>query len=142
MSVVIVSVMFVSLYAGISQGFAIIDLARHNNRATQIMLEKVEVLRLFSWDEINTPGYVPTVFSERLVPAFSTNNVAVGNAVPSGQGTIFYGTIKFESPPVDSNYSNAIRLATITLKWTNGVVARTRIMQTLVAEYGIHEFTF
>lgn len=141
-SVVIVSVMFVSLYAGISQGFAIIDTARHNMRATQIMLEKVEVLRLFSWDQVTTPGYVPTQFSERLVPSNSTNNVAIGNATALGSGTTFYGTIRIEAPPVNDAYTNAMRLITISLTWTNGSVARNRSMQTLVAEYGIHEFIF
>ncbi len=141
-SVVIVSVMFVSLYAGISQGFAIIDAARHNMRATQIMLEKVEVLRLFSWDQIKTPGFVPTQFSEKLVPSNSTNNVAIGSATAAGSGTTFYGTIRIDVPPVNDAYTNAMRLITISLTWTNGSVPRSRSMQTLVAEYGIHEFIF
>lgn len=141
-SVVIVSVMFVSLYAGISQGFAIIDAARHNMRATQIMLEKVEVLRLFSWEEVTTSGFVPTKFSERLVPASSTNSVAVGDAEAEGSGTTFHGTIQIGTAPVESAYTNAMRLITISLTWTNGSITRSRTMQTLVAEYGIHEFTF
>lgn len=141
-SVCIFSVMFISLYAGISQGFLVIDSARHNMRATQIMLEKVEVLRLFSWDAVTTPGYVPTRFSERLVPAYTTNSVAVGNAVATGSGVTYYGTTTIGPAPVDPAYTNTMRLVTISLTWTNGGVARTRTMQTLVAKYGIHEFTF
>jgi len=42
----VLGVMFVSLYSGFSAGFAIIELARENLRATQILQEKMETTSL------------------------------------------------------------------------------------------------
>src|SRR5689334_21394180 len=60
----VLGVMFLSLYGGFSAGFAVIQIARENLRATQIMQEKMETIRLYTWDQINTPGFVPTNFVE------------------------------------------------------------------------------
>jgi len=40
------AIMFVGLYLGFSQGFAVIQLTRENLRATQILQEKAETIRL------------------------------------------------------------------------------------------------
>ena len=60
----VLAIMFVSLYSGFSAGFAVIQLARENLRATQILQEKMETIRLYTWDQINTPGFMPTNFVE------------------------------------------------------------------------------
>src|SRR5262249_43999527 len=53
--------MLVSLYAGFSSGFAVVRVARENLRATQILEERMEVIRLFRWEEV-APGFIPTNF--------------------------------------------------------------------------------
>ena len=63
----VLGVMFVSLYSGFSAGFAIIELARENLRATQILQEKMETIRLYTWDQVNTPGFIPTNFVESFL---------------------------------------------------------------------------
>jgi prepilin-type N-terminal cleavage/methylation domain-containing protein len=146
-SMAVVAMMFVSLYAGITQGLAVISTARENMRATQIMIEKIELLRLYSWDQIKTPGYIPVAFAERLMPSNTTNSSTTASSVanlatPSGVGTIFVGTIQLGSAPVNQGYTNAMRLATLTVNWTNGNVRRSRSMQTLVAEKGIHDYVY
>ncbi len=146
-SMAVVALMFVSLYAGITQGLAVIATARENMRATQIMIEKIELLRLYSWDQVKTPGYIPNAFAERLMPSNTTNSSTsassvAGLATPSGVGTIFVGTIQLGAAPVNQNYTNAMRLATLTVVWTNGNVRRSRSMQTLVAEKGIHDYVY
>jgi Tfp pilus assembly protein PilV len=55
----IIGVMVVGLYVGFSQGFAVIQLARENLRATQILEEKMETVRLYTWDQVNTPNFIP-----------------------------------------------------------------------------------
>jgi hypothetical protein len=46
-------------------------LARENIRATQILEEKMEVVRLFNWDQVvNLPGYIPTNF---IAPFYANN---------------------------------------------------------------------
>lgn len=146
-SMTVVAMMFVSLYAGITQGLAVISTARENMRATQIMIEKIELLRLYSWDQITDGSYVPKYFAERLMPANATNASSSSTSestltTPSGSGTIFVGSIVFSNAPVNSAYTNSMRLATLSVVWTNGNIKRSRTMQTLVAQRGIHDYVY
>ncbi len=146
-SMAVVALMFVSLYAGITQGLAVIATARENMRATQIMVEKIELLRLYSWDQVTTSGYIPGAFAERLMPSATTNSSTTAATIdalntPGGVGTVFVGTITLEMPAVAAGYSNNMRLATLTVAWTNGNVRRTRSMQTYVAQLGIHDYVY
>jgi prepilin-type N-terminal cleavage/methylation domain-containing protein len=147
-SMAVVALMFVSLYAGITQGLAVIATARENMRATQIMVEKIELLRLYSWDQLNQPGFIPPVFAERLMPSTTTNSSTTAATVdalgiPAGVGTIFVGSITLETPTnISTAYSTNMRLATLTVSWTNANIRRTRSMQTLVAQLGIHDYVY
>jgi prepilin-type N-terminal cleavage/methylation domain-containing protein len=146
-SMAIIALMSIALFSGITQGLAVISIARENLRATQIMVEKIELLRLYSWTELNTPGFVPAAFAECLMPSTATNSSTVASRVedltaPSGAGTIFVGTISLETPSINPAYDDSMRLATLTVTWTNGNIVRTRSMQTLVAEKGIHDYIF
>jgi prepilin-type N-terminal cleavage/methylation domain-containing protein len=146
-SMAVVAMMFVSLYAGITQGLAVISTARENMRATQIMIEKIELLRLYSWAQVKEPGFIPGAFAERLMPSTTTNSTTTadtvdGLSIPRGVGPIFVGTIRLSTPTFNTGYSNNMRLATLKVSWTNGNVMRTRSMQTLVAELGIHDYVY
>jgi hypothetical protein len=146
-STAIIALMSISLFTGITQGLAVISIARENLRATQIMIEKIELLRLYSWTELNTSGFVPGAFAECLMPSNTTNSSTVASSVdalrtPSGAGTIFVGTIRLETPSLSTSYNANMKLATLTVTWTNGNIVRTRTMQTLVAEKGIHDYIY
>src|SRR5262245_30151305 len=62
----------IALFSGFTSGFFTMQMARENLRATQIMLEKTETLRLYSWDQINTGGFIPATFTAPYDPN-STN---------------------------------------------------------------------
>src|SRR6266487_2964180 len=62
MAISMVSFLFASLYLGFGQGFAIIQTARENLRATQILQERMETIRLYTWDQLNTAGFIPDTF--------------------------------------------------------------------------------
>jgi len=146
-SMAVVAMMFVSLYAGITQGLAVISTARENMRATQIMIEKIELLRLYSWAQVKEPGFIPGAFAERLMPSSTTNSTTTADSVgglskPSGVGTVFVGTIRLTTPTMSTSYYTNMRLATLTVAWTNGNVRRSRSMQTYVAELGIHDYVY
>jgi prepilin-type N-terminal cleavage/methylation domain-containing protein len=72
LAVVIVGVEFVSLYVAISQGFAVVQSARENLRATQIMQEQVEIIRVLDWDKVTTTPS-PWNFNATFYPAGGTN---------------------------------------------------------------------
>ena len=133
LAVVIVGVEFVSLYVAISQGFAVVQSARENLRATQIMQEQVEIVRVLDWDKIiTTPS--PWIFNASFYPPGGTNQ---------GQGLSYSGRIAVTDAPVPAAYSADMRLVVVSLAWTNGAnshISRNRELRTLVSRYGLHNY--
>src|SRR6184192_1532725 len=132
LAVVIVGVEFVSLYVPISQGFAVIQSARENLRATQIMQEQVEIIRVLDWDKVTTTPS-PWNFNANFYPAGGTN-----------QGLTYSGKIAVTDAPVPAAYTADMRLVVVSLTWTNGGtttrVSRNRELRTLVSRYGLHNY--
>src|ERR1051325_8833707 len=62
-----------ALLSGIMTGTFTMRLARENLRATQIMLEKVETIRLYSWDQVNRAGFIPSDFVATYDPQGAPN---------------------------------------------------------------------
>lgn len=130
-SVAVVVVSFISLYSGISMGFAVISVARENLRATQILQEKMETMRLYNWDQINTAGFVPATFRAPFYPNGPTNS-----------GLIYSGSLEVVPAPMSENYSNDVRLVVLKINWASGHVARQREMQTYVSRYGLQNYIY
>jgi type II secretory pathway pseudopilin PulG len=126
----IVAVTFVSLFASFSSGFALVELARENLRATQILQEKTETLRLYTMEQIETPGFIPLTFTEQFYPA-GTN-----------AGVVYHGTLTLAAPPFTANYTTNLKLATFELTWTSGNVLRRRSMSTLIARNGLQNYIY
>jgi hypothetical protein len=129
-------VSFFSLYAGISMGFSIIGSARENLRATQIMVEKMETIRLYSWDQINTSGFVPTTFSESYDPSGG------GGQEQGNVGLTYFGRVTIGSGPSGHSYSGDMRQVTINLGWTSGGRPHARTMTTYVSRYGLQNYIY
>jgi prepilin-type N-terminal cleavage/methylation domain-containing protein len=129
--VIILAVGVASLYLGFSQGFAVIQMARENLRATQILQEKMETIRLFDWSQVTT-GPSTTNFTAQFYPL-----AAAGN-----QGITYSGTRIITNAPVTESYSNDMRLIIFQLTWTSGNVQRQREMSTMVSQYGLHNYVF
>ena len=135
-AVSIVSIVFVSLYAGMSSAVGFVQLSRENLRATQILQEKMETIRLYTFDQINTPGFIPESFTEAF---YSTNNSGV-----AGAGDFIYnGTVSIKTPSeFTESYATNMRQVTVTLTWTSGRVPRSRIMQTFIARSGLQNYIY
>ena len=131
-AVAVLAIMFVSLYSGFSAGFAIIQVARENLRATQILQEKMETIRLYTWDQVNTAGFVPTNFIEDFY-VVGTN---------AGTGIKYTGTVSIAQAPITESYSNDLKLVTIQVQWLSAKVARTREMSTFVTRNGLQNYIY
>lgn len=131
-AVVVLGVMFISLYSGFSSGFAVVQLARENLRATQIMQEKMETIRLYTWDQINTAGFIPTNFVEGFYPT-GTN---------AGSSMSYTGLVTIVDAPVTESYSNELKRVNIQLQWVSANVLRTREMQTFVTRNGLQNYIY
>jgi prepilin-type N-terminal cleavage/methylation domain-containing protein len=130
-SVAIIGISFVSLYAGITAGVQSIQLARENLRSTQIMVEKMETLRIKSWSQLTNGVDVPPTFTEVFYPLAAAS-----------QGITYYGTVQVENFDFNSNYDDQLRRITIQVCWTNHNVPRMRQMQSNVARDGLQNYVF
>jgi hypothetical protein len=131
-AVLICGIVFVSLYSGISSGFAFVQLARENLRATQIMEEKMETIRLYRWDQINREGFVPTNFVDVFYPLLS-----------QGSGGLRYtGAVTIATTPFAEFYAEDMRQVTIDLSWVSANVVRKRQMTTLVSRHGLQHYVY
>ena len=133
-SMAILGFMVVSLYAGFSSGFAVVRIARENLRATQILAERMEVIRLIRWSDV-TPGFIPTTFQAPFYASDPTNR-AQGDFIYSGTVTIA------GAPFTDETYATNMHLITINLSWNSGGLTRNRQMNTLVSQYGIQNYIY
>lgn len=132
----IIGILFVALYAGFLSGFQIIHVARENLRATQIMVEKMETIRLYTWDQINgSNGFViPTSFTAYYYPGSGTN--------VNANTLTYYGTLSIAAAPNDTSYSTNMKTVTVSLLWTNSNVRRSRQMTTFVSRYGLQNYIY
>jgi hypothetical protein len=135
-AVLLIALMTVSLYGGISSGFSIIQLARENLRATQILMQRMETIRLYTWHQVNDPTYLKPTFVERYDPLGVSTNAG---------GAVYNGVISLSTPAsVPAAYQTNMRLLTVTLYWTNATrsakIVRTRQMQTHIARNGMQNY--
>lgn len=134
-SVGVMGVLLVTLYAGLTFGFAQIQIGREEERATQILSEKMEVVRLLTWDQlVNLPGYIPSTFSASYAVVNPTN-------APVGSFT-YAGTVQVTNAPVSENYSNDMRLVKISLSWRSRGLTHNRSMTTFVSRYGLQNYVY
>jgi hypothetical protein len=118
----------ITVVAGISTGLVAVQLAREDSRATQIMVEKVETIRLYNWDQIHTPGFIPSNFTAAYNPA--------------GQGLVYTGTFSITPAAINASYSNDLLDITVRLNWTTGSIQRQRQMSTYFSRYGLQDYIY
>lgn len=135
----VVGITMVALYSAIAQGFAIMQIARENLRATQILQEKTEDLRLYTLEQVTNQNwngqgvyFLPRTFTERFYP--------IGQL--ASQGVTYTGAVTIATAPLAVNYTNDLMQVTFTLNWISGGVPRQRSVNTLVARNGIQSYIY
>ena len=128
----LIAITFVSLYAGIASCLFTIRFSRENLRASQILVEKMEAIRTYSWDQINSNGFIPANF---VVPYYSDGS-------SNGGGLFYTGSVAITSVPFTANYSNQMKEIKVTLTWATQRMLRTRDVNSYVARYGLQRYVF
>ena len=131
-AVAVSAIAFLALYSALASGFSVIQTARENLRATQIVQEKMEVIRLYTWEQINSNGFVPSTFTATFYPAATNGN----------QGFTYRGTVTITNSGFSEAYSADHRKLIVTLGWTNSGMAHARECTSLVSKYGIHQYVY
>lgn len=133
-AVSLVGMMLISLYAGFSTGFRLVRCARENLRATEILTQQTELLRLCNWSQLHDKKYLRRTFTERFDPSGSSDDT---------RGTVYYGTVELTSPgDFPAAYRDNLSLVTISLTWTNlnaaTPIVSARQVQTCVSRFGLN----
>lgn len=130
-----------ALFGGFATGFFTIRMARENLRATQIMLEKVETIRLYSWQQVTNGGFIPANFISKYDPVTQTGT----------GGLVYYGTLSISrvNPAemagmggVSPSYTNDMRLVTVKVNWKTGNLDRQREFKSYISRYGLQDYVY
>jgi len=131
-AVFVLVIALVSLFGCFTDGFAFMEAAREDLRATQILVQKTEAIRLFTWSQLTN-----FTFSAYYDP----------QATNGSSGALYSGTVTTNAAstvPTSSAYYTNICLVTVTVSWTNNSlkkpVVHTRQAQTQVARYGMQNY--
>lgn len=132
-AMVMAGVMFTALYSGLAFGFKVIKLARENTRATQIMLEKMETIRLYTWTQVTNVGvFLPT--NTFIVPYYS---------VGTNSSLVYTGQIFVQASGIGTSYADDMRKITVQVNWSAlGSSNRTRSMSTYVTRNGMQTYVY
>jgi prepilin-type N-terminal cleavage/methylation domain-containing protein len=129
MAMAVVGVTVVALYSAFSWGISVVQRAREHSCATQVLLQKAESLRLYTWNQIGSNGFIPATFFAPY-PLGNTNSPQFW----------FQGTVTLSNPPIAAAYSNDIKQVSIVLTWARSGPTQTREMSTFVARNGLQGY--
>jgi prepilin-type N-terminal cleavage/methylation domain-containing protein len=133
----IFGLLMVGVFGVMTMGLSITQMSRENLRATEIMLDKMEGVRLYSWTQVNDSTFLQSSFTNWF---FETNNIGTATAV--GNGIQYTGTVSVAASPFTNSYSANIRSVTVTVNWASGGIARSRTMATFVSQPGMQNYVF
>jgi len=136
-AVFVLGIMVLALFGGFSWGLGAVHAARDNLRATQILTQKMEVIRLYKWSQLTNTVVAPTNFTAYYDPT-GTNS-----------GTLYRGRFAVRPAPADIPvaYRDKMKLVNVTLYWTNWIsptkrTVQQRQVQTFVARYGLQNYVY
>jgi uncharacterized protein (TIGR02598 family) len=130
----VLAIMVLSLYSAFVMGFAQIQASRETVRATQIITHKMEMIRLLNWDQVISPGYIPSSFTSSFYSDNPTND--------SLNGIIYTGTVQLTTPSMSETYANNMRQIKVRVTWTSCGIAHKKEMTTFVTQYGMQKYIY
>ena len=130
----ILGLVIFSFYAALSSGFTTIRVSQEDVRADQILMQKLETIRVYHWTRVFTNGYFPDTFQT----GFSVTNGVTNGVVYDGMMTIS----PFPTSVANESYSNSLRQVTVSVNWLSAGVPRTRSITTFVSQYGIQTYRY
>ena len=139
----VLGMLSVSLLATFSSGLTVVRSGRENMRATQIMLQKMETIRLFTWTQGTNSSLATGNFTDFYDPTRTNTQSA---------GVTYSGFFSNSAAPtsIPAAYRDSMRTATVTVYWTNYIsgagtnntVVHSRQFQTYVARYGMQNYVY
>ena len=128
------ALMLAALYASFAFGYSAVKLTQEDLRATQILVQRMEILRLTSFSEIqngtSTDYYDPSAVND--AKAGTVYTITVTTNAPTSS----------DMPVQPVYYMNKMRKVTVTATWTNSNKLRTRSLLTYASQNGIQSYVY
>jgi hypothetical protein len=124
----LLGVVTAALFGGFSFGFNSIKLSQEEVRADQILVQKLETLRMYNFTNVIKPGFILTN---------STAYYSISNAAHGVTYTVQMNVDPFVPSATPEAYSNTLRQVTANVSWFSEGMNHTRTMRTLVSTNGI-----
>ncbi len=133
-------VVFVTIFGVMTVCLFISGTSRENLRATQIMLDKMEGIRLYSPSQLTNTGFLLQSFTNW---ASETNNIGLPNV--QGYRVMYTGTISIAPVNFATSYTSNMHQVTVNIGWVSGGagdIAHTRSMSTFYANQGLYNYVW
>ena len=127
-AIVVLGMAAAALCSGISWGIFVVSMTRDNQRATQILTERMETIRLYDWDKINDPTFLPK--SLQLIDYQSNGKTS----------KVYTLNISISKNVVAANYSKDLAEVTLDLTWKTGNTQRQRRLSTYIFKNGLQTY--
>jgi hypothetical protein len=140
MGAAVMTVVFVTIFGVMTVCLFISGTSRENLRATQIMLDKMEGIRLYSPAQLTNTAFLLQAFTNW---ASETNNIGLPNV--QGFGVMYTGTITIAPVNFATSYTSNMHQVTVNVGWVSGGagnIAHTRSMSTYYANQGLYNYVW
>lgn len=124
----VLGISVLALLSGVAWGTSSAAMARENQRATQILIDRMETIRLYGFDQITNRAFLPP---SQVIVDFSSKGTS---------SNIYLLTIGVTNRVLNANYSNDVALISLDLRWQSGRLQRQRNLSTYVYRDGLHNF--
>jgi prepilin-type N-terminal cleavage/methylation domain-containing protein len=128
-AVALCGIMVAALYSCFGLGFSIVRGTREDLQATQILLTRMERVRLCTWSQVTDPNYNPP----SSTGYFDTQT----KRTPC---TITFNAVVPPAGSLPDAYRTDMLLVTVGVTWTSGNLQHNRSMQTYVSHQGMQSF--
>jgi hypothetical protein len=133
-------IVFVTIFSVMTACLFMSGTSRENLRATQIMLDKMEGIRLYSPSQLTNTAFLLQSFTNW---SSETNNIGMPNV--QGYGVKYTGTLTIAPVGFTNSYTSNMHQVTVNLGWVSGGVgnlAHTRSMTTFYANQGLYNYVW
>jgi prepilin-type N-terminal cleavage/methylation domain-containing protein len=128
-AIAIIGLVIGTFYTALTHGFTVLRMEYEDRRATQILVQKAETIRMYNWDQVNSNGFIPPTFTVAYDPQSAKS------------GVTYTGTITIADAPLGTPYCGGeLKQVSVRLNWTTGQLARQRELKTFVARYGLQTY--
>src|SRR5262245_42624606 len=129
----VAAIMLSAHYLAFASGFALMTVTREDLRASQIMLQRMESVRLSSYSQLTNA----TTFPPSVTPYYDEKGQTNGSGGVAYTVTHQIASSLGSLPPA---YRSNVTEVTVGVSWKSGAATRSRSMRTYVARYGVQRY--